>query len=119
MTCVLLDTVRAGLRELADIEFQRRVWTGRGGADEMSSFEEAVETLFDDSGVEPNLGLGRPVFGPPLDAKMLALGELLDRIEADRSPDEIIDDPLMVDVRRAAAAILEALPGWRSDSSSG
>jgi hypothetical protein len=99
------------LRELADVDFQRRVWTGRGLPDEMSSFVEAVETVFDDSGLEPDLGLGRPVFGPEVDAKLVALGILLQRIAVDRAPDEIIDDPLMADARQQAAAILEVLPG--------
>ncbi len=111
MSAVQVDTVRAGLRELADVEFQRRVWTGRGLPHEMSSFVEAVETLFDDSGLEPDLGLGRPVFGSHADTKLLALGVLLQRIAANRAPEEIIDDPLMADARRLAAAILELLPG--------
>lgn len=106
-----VDTVRAGLRELADVEFQRRVWTGRGLPHEMSSFVEAVETLFDDSGLEPDLGLGRVVFGSMVDAKLQALGVLLQRIDTDREPDAIIDDPLMADARRQAAVILEMLPG--------
>lgn len=111
MSSVAVETVRAGLLELADAEFQRRVWTGRGLPHEMSSFVEAVETLFDDSGLEPDLGLGRPVFGPEVDAKLGILSDLLRRIAVDRTPDELIDDPLMHDVRRQAAAILEVLPG--------
>lgn len=109
MSAVQVDAVRAGLRELADVEFQRRVWTGRGLPDEMSSFVEAIETLFDDSGLEPDLGLGRPIFGPQVDAKLLALGVLLQRIDANRAPDEIINDPLMDEARRQAAELLELL----------
>ena len=110
MSQVLAEVVQAGLRELADEDFQRRVWTGRGAPAEMSSFDEAVETLFDDSGLEPELGRGRPVFGSELDSKLLALRDLLQRIDADRYPDEIIDDPLMADARQRAAKILDALP---------
>lgn len=111
MKAVRVDIVRAGLRELADVEFQRRVWTGRGLPEEMSSLVEAVETVFDDSGLEPDLGLGRVVFGSMADAKLQALGALLQRIDTDRDPDAIIDDPLMDDARRQAAEILEVLQG--------
>jgi hypothetical protein len=111
MRSVALETVRAGLRELADAAFQRRVWTGRGAPDEMSSFEEAVSTLFDDSGLEPDLEQGRTVFGPDVDGELRALRDLLQRIDPFRDPDDIIDDPLMQDARDRAAAILDAIPG--------
>jgi hypothetical protein len=110
MSSVLIDAVRAGLRELADVDFQRRVWSGRGTSHEMSSFEEAVSTLFDDSGLEPDLEQGRTVFDAEVDAELRALGALLQRIDPFRDPDDIIDDPLMADARRRAAAILDAIP---------
>jgi hypothetical protein len=75
-----LETVCAGLRELADIDFQRRVWTGQGLPHEMSSLAEAVETLFDDSGLEPDLGFGRLAFGDEIDSQLRELGVLLGRI---------------------------------------
>lgn len=109
MKAVILETVRAGLRELADVDFQRRVWTGRGQPGEMSSFDEAIETLFDDSGLEPDLGLGRDVLGPIVDTKLRALGAVLERIDSSQEPTAIIDAPLMDDVRRQAAEILEIL----------
>jgi hypothetical protein len=111
MSSVLIDTVRAGLRELADVDFQRRVWTARGSSDEMSSFEEAVSTLFDASGLELDLEQGRTVFDSEVDTELRALRDLLQRIDPFRDPDDIIDDPLMADARRRAAAILDAISG--------
>lgn len=110
MTAVLVGAVRAGLRELADVEFQRRVWTGRGVPDEMSSFEEAVATLFDDSGLAIDLDGKRPVFGQDVDLELGALRDLLQHIDPIRDPGEIIDDPQMNSVRQRAAAVLDLIP---------
>jgi hypothetical protein len=55
VTAVLLDHVRAVLDELADDQYQSRVWTGKDPAGEMSSFVECVERLFDDSGLDDAL----------------------------------------------------------------
>jgi hypothetical protein len=109
VTLVLMEAVTAGLRELSDVAYQRRVWAGRGSAGEMSSFEEAVSTLFDDSGLEAELERGRPVFGPDVDAQLRSLRSLLQRIDPYRDPDLIIDDPLMGQARQRAASILEVI----------
>jgi hypothetical protein len=106
----LVKLVREGLWELSDLAFQRRVWMGRGGVGEMSSFVEAVETLFDDSGLGDELERGRPVFGGEADGELRALSSLVDRIDEWRDPMEIIDDPLMAEVRERAAAILHLIP---------
>jgi hypothetical protein len=111
LSSVLLQTVRTGLRELADASFQRRVWTGRGDVNEMSSFEEAVSTLLEDSGLKAELDRGDPVFGAELDGELSELRGVLLRIDPQRAPDEIIDDPLMADARQLAAEILTKLPG--------
>ena len=104
---VLVKLVREGLWELSDLTFQRRVWTGRGGADVMGSFEEAVETLFSDSGLGDELERGRQVFGGAADGELRALDSLLLRIDTHRDPMDIINDPLMAEVRARAAAILD------------
>ena len=104
-----MKTVTAGLRELSDLAFQRRVWTGRGSAGEMSSFEEAVSTLFEDSGLEAELERGRVVFGPDVDAELRSLRSLVQRIDPYRDPDVVIDDSLMGQVRQRAASILEMI----------
>lgn len=106
-----METVCVGLRELADVDFQRRVWTGQSLPQEYSSFVEAVETVFDDSGLQPDLDRGRPVFSDEIDAELRELGTLLKRVKVDRTANEIIDDPLMYEVRRRASAIYSMLNG--------
>lgn len=45
MSGVRSDDVRSALEELAAEDYQRRVWTGRAGGDEMSEFVECVARL--------------------------------------------------------------------------
>ena len=64
---VLTDAVRSALRELSDVEYQRRVWTGRDGDNEMSSFLECVSRLFDDSGLDLALERDQTIYGSEID----------------------------------------------------
>ena len=75
----------------------------------MSSFEECVCSLFDDTGVLDELDAGREVFGAPVDEELRALSRLVDKVEDQRAPDVILRDPLMEQVRERAAAALVAL----------
>jgi hypothetical protein len=109
MARVLIDHVRSGLDELSDLDYQSRVWTGREPAGEMSSFEESVATLFDDSGLGWALDKDEPVFGQQIDAELRELRAALVKIDSRRSPDDVIDDPRMPVVREQAAAILRAI----------
>lgn len=109
MTKVLVEEVRAALDELSDLEYQSRVWTGRGSEGEMSSFVECVERLYDDSGLELALEAGRSTFGSPIDDELRDLGALVVKIDSDQGPDELISHPKMRLVRDRAAAILRAL----------
>lgn len=101
--------VRLALEELSDESYQRRVWTGRGGDNEMSSFIECVSRLYDDSGLDLALERDQPIFGTTIDADLQALGDLIARMDSSRSPDEIVGDPVMSRVRDRATAILQAL----------
>jgi hypothetical protein len=109
VTAVLTHHVRAALKELSDFEYQSRVWTGRGAANEMASFVECVVQLFDDSGLGPALDSGHPVFAPAIDAELRALDDLLRRVDDTQRPDELVQDPAMRPVRDRAAAILRAI----------
>lgn len=109
MTRVLTDLVLSALRELIDVQYQYRVWTGRDPGREMSSFEESVERLFTDSALTLELDAGREVFGSSIDGDLRAISQLVGRIDAMRPAEEIIDDPLMEQVRHRAEAILHAL----------
>jgi hypothetical protein len=55
-------------------DYQSRIWTGRGGASEMSSFVECVERLYDDSGLELALDAHEPVFGAAIDDEWRKFG---------------------------------------------
>lgn len=109
MSAVLTDVVRSALHELSDVEYQSRVWTGRGGANEMSSFVECVSRLFDDSGLDLALERNQRIYGSGIDDDLRALGDLVAKVDSSRTPDQILRDPLMSQVRDLAAAILREL----------
>lgn len=107
----MTESVLSALRELADLEYQRRVWTGRDRHGEVSSFEECVASLFDDSGLSCALDAHGPVFGARIDAELQSLRRALARIDAHRRADAVVADPEMVHVRHQAAAVLRELSG--------
>jgi hypothetical protein len=82
----------------------------------MASYEEAIETLFTDSGLGDELERADVVFGGEVDAELRALLTLVQRIDAQRKPIEIIDDPLMAEARERAAAILDLIPAEGSST---
>jgi hypothetical protein len=105
---VYTELVRQALNELADADYQRRVWAGEGG-DEMSSFEECVELLFGDSGLDVALERSQPVYGSTVDDELRKLHDLVARINGSRSTEEILQDPALDGVRELASAILLAM----------
>lgn len=109
MTKVLADAVRSALAELADLEYQSRVWTGRDPRGEMSSFVECVSRLYDDSGLEQALCADQSVFGLAIDHELETLGELVAKVDSSQAPDATIADPRMQRIRSQAAAVLRAL----------
>lgn len=78
-------------------------------AGQQSSFEEAVEGLFTDSGLEGELGKVTTGFSVDLASKLQELGRELAKVSAHRAPAEIIDDPAMFRVRELAATAKEML----------
>jgi hypothetical protein len=99
--------ILAGLRELSDVEFQRRVWLSTG-APEVSSFSETVCQLFDDTGLEDLLDRG-PVFSPELDEGLRELSAELSRIDSSAPPEEIIESSAMQSIRRKAQVLHDRL----------
>jgi hypothetical protein len=110
------ENIRASLSKLADVDWQRRVWTGRGMPDEMDSFQEQVEQLYTDTGLGDALERGGRVYDSRIDRALAELLQLLKAIRTDRSADALIEDPAMADVRRLSRSILDDLeaitPGW-------
>ncbi len=97
------------LEELSDEDCQRRLWLSDGLSGEVSSFAEAYERLFGDSGLGDALEKGVPQLPGELVRRLSSLRKNLDRVDDNRRPQEIIDDPAMIPVRADAAIILQLL----------
>lgn len=109
---VLHRHVEEALLELADEDSQRRLWlsTGAAGA-EVSSFDECMAYLLDDSGLADALDKGS-VYGAETDAFLRKLAHLSKRMDGQRPPEEVIADPLMTTMRLLAReARLRVLAG--------
>ena len=96
------DLIFECLRELGDRELQERLWTGKIHG-KQSSFEEAVEGLFTDSGLEGELRKGTTGFSVDLVSKLKELDGELSKVSAHGIPAKIIADPAMFHVRELAA----------------
>lgn len=96
------------LRELADAEFQERVWV-RGEGPEVSSFSELVSQLFDDTTLGDRLESGETVFGRDADAVLNELSLLLDCFDANIDPDALLRHPRWTTVRQVAARAVELI----------
>jgi hypothetical protein len=112
MTWIGHDLIREALTELADADYQRRVWTATSGP-EVGSFSEAISRLYDDSGLGDALDADREVYGPELDGMLRSLATAIDGIDGRRPPAELIEDPHLVSVRRQAASILRRIGPWK------
>lgn len=119
MIRVYRDHVVSALRELADREFQERVWLARDPRGLMSTFDECVESLFDDSGLSIELDAGRTVFPGEADDQLRRIDALVHRIGFGRTDAEIIADPRMERIRQVAIEILLALGENPSRTSTG
>lgn len=78
------------LHELSDASFQERVWL-RGEGGEVSSPSEAVNQLFDDSGLGDLLE-GGLVFSEKADATLRRLGEHMSKINFDQPVEDLLAD---------------------------
>ena len=78
---------------------------------------ELVCVLFDDSGLDAALDQGG-VFWPELDHHLRVMSALVDRIDVERTPQEVLDDPLwalLVDLSGSGApsSVRSPIPGAR------
>lgn len=99
------DHVEEALTELADEALQRSLWTS---SESPASFVEAVEQLFTDSALGDALDKGS-AFDPATDDLLRRLNKALRRVDGRRSPEEVIADPLMSEVRALATEALDSL----------
>ena len=116
---VIHEHVEAALRELADERGQRRLWlsTGANGA-EVSSFDECVCRLFNDSGLVVELDRDRVAYTQPIDDMLTSLRHALRRVDGRRAPQAVIEDPNMAELRDLARAILRLMNDARYDRQS-
>jgi hypothetical protein len=98
------DQIIASLEELGHRELQERLWLSTSG--DVSSFEEAVCQLFDDSGLAERLAKGPAVFSEQTDALLCELSDCLLGINANRPPMDIIYDPALGRIRHLALRAL-------------
>jgi len=96
------------LKELSDRQLQENLWMGRI-PNQQSSFEEAVEGLFTDSGLGDELNKGTTGFSTEVETKLHELERQLGQVEAKGGPTKVINDPAMPRVRDLAAVALELL----------
>lgn len=105
MTRVLHSVVSEALRELSDEDYQRRVWLAESGP-EVGSLTEAIERLFDDSGLGDALEDSKTAYLPETVSALSELDSLLKQIDDRRSPAVTLSDPRLRRVRELAATAL-------------
>lgn len=96
-----------GLEELSDRDLQEKLWTGKVDG-EMSSFVEAISSTFDDSGLGRILDSDQPTdqISPEVKEKATRLDRLIKRVPQSAAPLDVIQHPVMDDVRVLAAELL-------------
>jgi uncharacterized protein YfaA (DUF2138 family) len=100
------------LKELADKSYQERVWTVSSGP-EISSFTEAVNQLYGDSGLDTSFDKNESVFGKDIDDKLKVFGTALQTIPHRRPPMDLINDDKMIPIRKTAANIASLIEGQK------
>src|ERR1700722_15051860 len=106
MTQVYKDNVIKYLPDLADYNYQKRVWaTGKYQPGDMSpDFVEACCQLFDDTGLGDALADGQIVFGKVADQALRDLSDATKKVDDKNKPNRmIINTPAMQNVREKAA----------------
>jgi hypothetical protein len=104
---VYKEIVLEKLKELSDIEIQRRLWCAISG--EVSSFTECVSQLFDDSGLSSAFEKHQPVFGPIADETLRQLDRAISRIDQSLPPADLLERPQMRVIRGIASKALRLL----------
>lgn len=103
--------IRSALHELADADYQQRVWV-TGSATEVSSMNEAAAALFNDSGLDEALETNSVTFSLGIDAELREFrGKLRSFLHAQdrRGTLAVITSPDWSDLREKAGRILDSL----------
>lgn len=111
LTKIIYEQIESCLKELSDVEFQKRVWL-RGEGPENSSYTEAVCQLFDDTGIGDELcekQQNRYVLSKDIDPVLRELSDHLDLIGDRMDVSEILCHPRWTKVCECASHALELL----------
>lgn len=112
MSTIDSQSVYDALCELSSADDQKRLWLSTGADNtDVSSFSEAVEQLYTDTGLSDALVLGNSGFPPHLIDCFKRLETLLKSVENRYGPLRTIDDPAMIKVRELAGKMLQMLAG--------
>jgi len=116
-TMINEQLLRDGLRELASKDMQERLWV-QGDNDKMSSFTEAICTVFDDAEVTRAMESGhlQKNFSYEFCCKIDELDSLIRLVPEDAAPKETIEHPKMEDIRHLSLRLLELLEEQRTVS---
>jgi hypothetical protein len=115
MTVLVIDElVEQALRELADETTQTKLWLASSGP-EVSSLTECRCQLWDDSGLGAALEKPDVVYTPEIDRGLHDLRVVLRRIDDQRPPQEVLEDPQLAIARSLAQRLLRELRAFGYD----
>lgn len=107
MNSINRQLIEQCLIELSSRVDQLRLWRSTG-APEVSSFSEALEQLFTDSGLDGPLHAGETGLGKECELRLTELEKALMSVNVHQTPDTLIDSPEMERVRELALKTLAA-----------
>ncbi|MFO0864478.1 MAG: hypothetical protein U0744_07485 [Gemmataceae bacterium] len=104
-------TVRTSLIELSDVAMQRKLRLSDGGGGRYaSSFREAVEQLYTDSGLTLAMMNDDAEIDLSIRQTLFPLEEELQKIDVRDWPSSTISDPFMDAARRLSSQLLSLIP---------
>ncbi|MEZ6165436.1 MAG: hypothetical protein R3B67_13495 [Phycisphaerales bacterium] len=94
------ELVASGLSALSDREFQSTSWLS-SGEESVSSIVEDICQTFDDSGLSDAMSLDDAIFAThrELQSALDSLSSVIDKINLDQDPRQLIDDPHVHEMR--------------------
>jgi hypothetical protein len=115
---VVRELIENALREIADLEFQERVWI-KGSISEMSSMNEATCSLFNDSNLDEALEKNQIVFNLETDNQLRNLQKMLNvslKKQQEMGTAAVIHSTEWNEIRDVASRIFELLSANRGGS---
>lgn len=105
---IYFQNAESALQELSNKELQEELWNSDGKDGKLvSSFEEAVEQLFGDSGLDLAIEKSSEEINQEALPLLIDLSQKIRAINTDRASQDLIDDPAMEEIRATSLKILE------------